>query len=79
MKRSFLLFLILTAVLATPVRAETETIDLKALAKESRVRRDATLQACPQGERSEATLPAVVPLVVSDGLGEREKSLKVGC
>jgi tetratricopeptide (TPR) repeat protein len=36
MKRSFLLFLILAAVLATPIRAETETIDLKALAKKAR-------------------------------------------
>jgi len=36
MKRSFLLFLILAAVLATPVRAETESIDLKALAKKAR-------------------------------------------
>ena len=36
MKRSFLLFSILTAALATTVRAETETIDLKALAKKAR-------------------------------------------
>ena len=36
MKRSFLLFLILAPVLAATVRSETETIDLKALAKKAR-------------------------------------------
>lgn len=78
MKRAMILaILAVGAATSAGVFAETETIDgaqgainLIALAKESRVRRDATPKACPEGERSEATRPAVMLLVVSDAAGK---------
>jgi hypothetical protein len=70
MKRSFLLFPILTAALATTVRAETETIDLKALAKKAR---PAVMLLVISDATGKEIATGTVFLVSSDGKPKRSE------